>query len=101
MSSCISISLQRVGAVTSTATREPDAVTGVSCSAVGGIVPAIEATEGIGASVSVLSIAAHVSHVCTPSIRHPYLEIEPEIIWVYPDWAVDNNVFSNTNWNVG
>lgn len=30
----------------------------------------------------------------------PYLEIEPEIIWVVPDWAVDNEVFSNTTWNI-
>ena len=30
----------------------------------------------------------------------PYLEIEPELIWVYPDWGVDNNVYSNTIWNV-
>lgn len=30
----------------------------------------------------------------------PYLEIEPEIIWVNPDWAVDNDVYSNVTWNV-
>ena len=30
----------------------------------------------------------------------PYLEIEPEIIWVVPDLAVDNNVYSNTTWNI-
>ena len=30
----------------------------------------------------------------------PYLEIEPEIIWVVPDWSVDNEVFSNTTWNI-
>ena len=30
----------------------------------------------------------------------PYLEIDPELIWVNPDWAVDNDVYSNTNWNV-
>lgn len=29
-----------------------------------------------------------------------YLEIEPELIWVYPDVEVDNNVHSNTAWNV-
>lgn len=32
--------------------------------------------------------------------EQPYLEIEPEIIWVVPDWAVDNEVFSNTTWNI-
>ena len=30
----------------------------------------------------------------------PYLEIEPTLIWVNPDWAVDNNVYSNTTWNI-
>lgn len=30
----------------------------------------------------------------------PYLEIEPEVIWVYPDWSAYNDVYSNTTWNV-
>lgn len=30
----------------------------------------------------------------------PYLEIEPELIWVYPDWSAHNDVYSNTTWNV-
>jgi len=30
----------------------------------------------------------------------PYLEIEPEFIWVYPDFEVDNDVYSNLTWNV-
>ena len=81
MSSCISVSIHRIGAVTTTATKEPDAITGVACTAVGGV-------------------AARVSHVCTPNIRHPYLRIEPEVIWVVPDWAVDNSVFSNVTWNI-
>lgn len=29
-----------------------------------------------------------------------YLEIEPEIIWVYSDWEVENQVFSNTDWYI-
>lgn len=29
-----------------------------------------------------------------------YLEIEPDLIWVYPDIEVDNEVRSNTAWNV-
>lgn len=81
MSSCISVSIDRIGAVKTTVTKEPEAITGVTCSAVGGI-------------------TACVSHVCTPSIRTPYLEIEPELIWVVPDWAVDNNVLSNTTWHI-
>lgn len=29
-----------------------------------------------------------------------YLEIEPEIIWVYSDWEIENQVFSNTDWYI-
>lgn len=81
MSSCISVKIRRVGAITASATREPDAVTGVSCTAVGGI-------------------SARVSHVCTPNIRHPYLEIEPQLIWVYEDLENYNDVLSNTTWHI-
>lgn len=56
--------------------------------------------NGITATLNRNAIRARLSMVCTPSIRTPYLEIEPELIWVYPDWAVDNNVYSNTHWNV-
>lgn len=34
------------------------------------------------------------------TVEDPYLEIEPEVIWVNPEWAVDNNVYSNVTWNV-
>lgn len=30
----------------------------------------------------------------------PYLEIEPTLIWVNPDWGVDNDVYSNVTWNI-
>ena len=29
----------------------------------------------------------------------PYLEIEPEMVWLQ-DWGADNDVYSNTNWNI-
>lgn len=29
-----------------------------------------------------------------------YLRIEPAVLWVFPDYSVDNAVFSNTRWNV-
>ena len=100
MSSCINITVQRIGAVTTTATKEPDAITGVDCSAVGRIVPTLELQGRIYAAADVFPVTARVSHVCTPSIRHPYLEIEPEILWVYPDLESLNNVLSNTTWHI-
>lgn len=33
-------------------------------------------------------------------VEHPYLEISPKVIWVNPDWGVDNDVFSNVTWNI-
>ena len=30
----------------------------------------------------------------------PYLRIEPEVIWVVPDYGVDNDVFSNVTWTI-
>lgn len=29
-----------------------------------------------------------------------YLEIEPKVLWVYPDFESTNDVYSNTMWNV-
>lgn len=30
----------------------------------------------------------------------PYLEIEPTLLWVYPDFERTNDVYSNTTWNI-
>ena len=45
-------------------------------------------------------IFVKIDNYCGQIIPTPYLEIEPEIIWVYPDWAVENQVFSNTDWYI-
>ena len=45
-------------------------------------------------------IFVKIDNYCGQILPTPYLEIEPEIIWVYPDWAVENNVFSNTDWYI-
>ena len=34
------------------------------------------------------------------NISAPYLEIAPEILWVYPDLVSTNDVYSNVTWNV-
>lgn len=59
------------------------------------------------------AVYAWSSIVCTPGVapvpptpptppppEEKYLEIAPEIIWVNPEWAVDNDVYSNTTWNI-
>lgn len=77
---CLSVSLRRVGGVSASLERVD-----------GGITASLRKVTGM---------ACRLGLVCRPNIGTPYLEIEPEIIWVYPDWAVDNNVYSNTHWNV-
>lgn len=55
---------------------------------------------GITATLDRDAIRARLSMVCSPSIRVPYLEIQPEILWVYSDLEQYNEVLSNTYWNV-
>lgn len=50
-------------------------------------------------SVRVGRIMVSSSFVCEVSHLAPYLEIEPEIIWLI-DWGADNDVLSNTHWKV-
>lgn len=56
--------------------------------------------NGITATLNRNAIRARLSMVCTPSIRTPYLEIEPKIIWVYSNIESTNDVYSNTTWNI-
>lgn len=68
---------------------------------VGGIcVRCTKEQTGITATLSHEAIQARLSMVCTPSIRTPYLEISPEILWVYSDLEQYNDVLSNTYWNI-
>lgn len=43
-------------------------------------------------------IFVKIDEFCGQILPTPYLEISPEVIWVYPDWAMENEVFSNTDW---
>lgn len=43
-------------------------------------------------------ISVQVTTICEPSIGDLYLEIEPELLWVYPDIETYNKVISNTDW---
>ena len=96
---CLSFTLTRIGGVAADPTR----VGAVSVSLVrrDGISVSFVREDGISVSfVRKGGMACRMGLVCKPNIKRPYLEIEPELIWVYPDWATDNNVYSNTHWNV-
>lgn len=99
-------------------------VDGISASAEkeGGINAAVESVSGISASFepggipfsfsfnkdgSIAFKAERLDGIeCTltytdrQDIGRKYLEIEPEILWVYPDLENYNNVYSNTLWLV-
>lgn len=45
-----------------------------------------------------LTVATSIVCEVSPEEAVFYLEIEPEMIWVYPDFEVDNRVLSNTDW---
>lgn len=77
--SCLSVTLARVGAVSVEAERKP---------------------SGVAAGLERVRVRASLARVCDRDIKVPYLEIEPTILWVYPDWAVSNNVLSNTHWRI-
>lgn len=76
---CLTVRFTRVGGMTAEAER----IGGISCTA----------TRVGGMNV-------RFALVCKPGIRLPYLEINPTILWVYPDWSAQNDVYSNTHWNV-
>lgn len=44
------------------------------------------------------SISVQVTTICEPNVGAFYLEIEPELLWVYPDIETYNKVISNTDW---
>lgn len=44
-------------------------------------------------------MAVRFELVCDTNIFGPYLDIEPKILWI-ADWGAENDVYSNTNWNV-
>ncbi len=110
--SCISVTLTRTWARLS-ASLQRSASMSVAAVRVGGV----EATVGrLGGRLAarmnrVVSISGDVARVggslnvrltrvCTPNLEPPYLEIEPQLIWVYAGLEATNDVFSNTNWNI-
>lgn len=97
--SCLSVTLSRVGAVSVEAERKPSGVAaGLRRS--GAPVPVFMRLPGLLTALERVSVRASLARVCERDIKVPYLEIEPTILWVYPDWATSNNVLSNTHWRI-
>ena len=45
-------------------------------------------------------IFVKIDNFCGQIIPTAYLEIEPEVLWVYTDFDVENYVYSNTDWYI-
>ena len=110
--SCMSASLTRVGGSKATLTRV-DGNTTVSLGRIGGktevtsrlINNPVVSLDRVGGNTTaslrrIGQMSCRLSLVCSSGVVIHYLEIEPTMIWVYPDFEVDNNVYSNTLWNV-
>jgi len=98
--SCIDVKITRVGkiGVSSELASEGIGVGIVREGALG--VRCSKLDTGITATLTHEAIQARLSMVCRPSIRTPYLEIDPEILWVYSDLEQYNDVLSNTYWHI-
>lgn len=95
---CLTVTYTRFGGISAGAER----VGGISCSAtrVGSMSATAERVGGMDASMErVGAIACRFSLICTTGLVAPYLEINPEIVWIYEN-PVDNDVYSNTRWRV-
>ncbi len=48
-----------------------------------------------------VELKAEIELICSVNLpEKPYLEIEPTVLWVYPDFENTNDVFSNTYWRI-
>lgn len=81
VSSGISVSLDRVNSFMALLTR------------IGGDIQTSHVRVGGDISVS-------FGLVCSPNISGPYLNIEPTVLWVYPNLENTNDVYSNTEWEI-
>ncbi len=98
--SCMSAQITRVGKIGASSELVSEGIRAGITRACAMSAHCSKVPTGITAKLDRDAIRARLSLVCTPSIRTPYLEISPEIIWVYPDWSAYNDVFSNTYWNI-
>lgn len=91
MSSCMTASLTRIdGDASASATRKDG---GVRSSAV-------RMDGDLTASASIMGTQAfRMVQVCRSSVAMHYLDISPKVVWIFAGSA-ENDVYSNTKWNV-
>lgn len=98
--SCMSAKITRVGKIGASSELVSEGIRAGITRACAMSAHCSKVPTGITANLDRDAIRARLSLVCTPSIRTPYLEISPEILWVYSDLEQYNDVLSNTYWHV-
>lgn len=105
----ISALLEQMGGIGATLARIGDAINGFSLREEDGVftgrVGLDRMSDSIGSAglIHLGGISCSLTYVpdVAPSpqpVEEPYLEIEPEVVWIYADLEAMNDVFSNTNW---
>ena len=97
--SCLSVTITRSGSLAAEVAHVPSDVR-AAIERTGGPSVAFTRQGGLLAGAERVKVTAILSRVCDTSIRVPYLEIEPTVLWVYPDLENSNDVSSNTYWKV-
>lgn len=98
--SCMSAKITRVGKIGASSELVSEGIRAGITRACAMSAHCSKVPTGITAKLDRDAIRARLSLVCTPSIRTPYLEIEPKLIWVYTNIESTNDVFSNTTWHI-
>lgn len=98
--SCMSAKITRVGKIGASSELVSEGIRAGMTRAGAMTASCSKVPTGITATLDRDAIRARLSLVCTPSIRTPYLEIEPKLIWVYTNIESTNDVFSNTTWHI-
>lgn len=96
----VSSSLERVdGGITTTLTGVAGGMT-TTVTRLGGIETFYERRGGIQTSVTRKGgISCKLWQVCATSLQKPFLEISPTVVWVLAGYT-QNDVYSNTTWNI-
>lgn len=96
--SCLLVKLTRDGGVKSATER------------IGGISTSVQMMPGMTVSLQKMAgmtgtfsrrggLSCRMYQACRSSIRRPFLEISPEIVWVLAGHT-ENDVYSNVDWNI-
>lgn len=95
---CLSVTLTRIGGIEAGAER----IGGLTCeiSMVGFANAFFSRIGGVEANAERIGgMKCQFSIVCSSGLMPPYLEIAPEILWIWTDPGY-NDVYSNTTWNI-